>query len=227
MQFLEDPMRFLNIAFVMTALTVFVPYGQAQDGLSPEVFAACEAKSPTDFKQQLACVKEQAEALSALNALKKPKSRQIVVQPKPQDESQTDVAAPPSSDQIVETVEEFCKLQTTGSGAQVDWKACVDGEIAAHAALAAALDVVDSDIPGDPYIACRNYISAYQPMAETAYVSQVHLLQCLQAKAPTRDFGKCYQNYEHRIFNRDVRSVSAENAGYVAGCFVSTLAGGP
>jgi hypothetical protein len=52
-------MRFLFLAFVMTANTFFSPIVQAQEGVTPEVFAACEAKTPNDFKQQLACVKEQ------------------------------------------------------------------------------------------------------------------------------------------------------------------------
>ncbi len=241
MQVLEDPMRFLNVAFVMTALSVSVSCVQAQDGISPEVFAACEAKTPNDFKQQLACVKEQAEALDAINALKKTKSRQIAVQPKVTEPVDTDteteaepeakvaVAAPPTESGGFDTAsaEAFCKTQTTETGAAIDWKACVESETSAHGALAAALASVDSDIPGDPYEACRNYIFAYQPDAAKVYMPQAYMLQCLQAKAPTRDFGKCYQAYEHRIYNRDVTSVSEENIGRVADCFVSRLEGAP
>jgi hypothetical protein len=236
-------MRFLNVAFVMTALTLSTSTVQAQDGISPEVFAACEAKSPNDFKQQLLCVKEQAEALNALNDLKKEKSRQIAVQPKVKEgvETETDsssdaepeakaaVATPPADGSGFDaaSAETFCKGQTNESGAAIDWKACVESETAAHASLAAALAAVDNDIPGDPYEACRNYIFAYQPDAAKVYMPQIYMLQCLQAKAPTRDFGKCYETFEHRIFNRDVTTVSEQNVGRVADCFVSRLEGAP
>jgi hypothetical protein len=225
MQVLEDPVRFLNVAFVMTALTLTAPHLRAEDGISPEVFAVCEAKTPNDFKQQLACVKEQVQALDGLKDLKQPKSRQIVVQPKIEDKNELDTGA--VVDVANATVEDFCKRQSAGDGGKVDWKTCVENETAAQKAIAAALDAVDSDIPGDPYFACQNYITAYQTRDKNAYISQVHMVQCLKAKAPTRDFGRCYQNFEQRIFNREVTSVSVENAGYVAGCFVSTLAGGP
>lgn len=236
-------MRFLNIAFVMTAFTLSAPDVQAQDGISPEVFAACEAKTPNDFKQQLACVKEQAEALNALNALKNTKSRQIAVQPKVKEgvetETESDTESEPKANAAVAaeppttgsfdaaSAEVFCKGQTNESGAAIDWKACVESETAAHGALAAALASVDSDIPGDPYEACRNYIFAYQPDAAKVYMPQVYMLQCLQAKVPTRDFGKCYETFEHRIFNRDVTTVSEQNIGRVADCFVSRLEGAP
>ena len=217
-------MRFLNVAFVMTTVVFSVASLQAQDGISPEIFAACEAKTPNDFKQQLNCVKEQSGALKAPKDLKQEKSRQIVVQPKIEEkiapETQTEGVASASA-------EDFCKRHSTGTGTDVDWKACVENETAAQKAITAALAAVDSDIPGDPYIACQNYITAYQALNKDGYVSQVHMLQCLKAKAPTREFGRCYQNFEQRIFNRDVTSVSVENAGYVAGCFVNALAGAP
>ncbi len=60
-----------------------------------------------------------------------------------------------------------------------------------------------------------------------SYVSQVQMLQCLKAKAPTRDFARCYENFVQRIFTRKVTSVPAENAANVADCFNTTLAGGP
>ena len=224
-------MRFLNVAFVMTAVGFCAPVTLAQDGISPEVFAACEAKTPDDFKQQLACVKEQATALDALKALKQNKSRQIAVQPKVKDQIEPEaevVAAPPATGGFdAGTAETFCRNQTSETGAAIDWKACVESETAAHGAMAVALASVDSDIPGDPYEACRNYIFAYQADAAKVYLPQAMMLQCLQAKAPTRDFGKCYQTYEHRIFNRDVTSVSEENIGRVADCFVSRLGGAP
>jgi hypothetical protein len=214
-------MRFLNLAFVMTAVVVSAPLSFAQEGISPEVFAACEAKTPNDFKQQLACVKEQSNALDALNDLKTPKSRQIAVEPKVEEDAEQ------ASTLGNAGAEDYCSDQYTSAETKPKWQACVDSEKAAHGEIAAALASIDSDIPGDPYTACRNYIFAYQPEAAKVYVPQVFMLQCLKAKAPTRDFGVCYQNFENRLFNRDVTTVSAENIGRVADCFFSKLAGAP
>lgn len=218
-------MRFLYVAFVITALGVSTPLTQAQDGISPEVFAACEAKTPNDFKQQLVCVKEQSAALDALKALKKGKTRQIAVTPKA---AEVGEKKPKSSNGLDENAAaQFCDSRREVIGTLSSPKICIEDEIAAHAAMAEAIDTVDSDIPGHPFISCRNYITAFQPLADDAYLPQQYMLQCLKAKAPTRDFGRCYQNYERRVFTRDVKTVSAENASYIVGCFLHAMAGGP
>lgn len=218
-------MGVLNVAFVVMAVSVFAPLCFAQNEISPEIFSACEAKTPKDFKQQLECVKEQAAAQKALNELKSGPSRQIVVQPK----AGADVAKKPLAASGFDEADatDFCNNRPATEKDITSLKACVAAEIEAQAALAEAIDTVDSDIPGDPYVACRNYISAYQPQSETAYVPQSYMLQCLKAKAPTRDFGRCYQNYEQRVFTREVTTVSAEKAASISACFLFALAGGP
>jgi hypothetical protein len=173
--------------------------------------------------------------LKALNALKETKTRQIVVKPKAEDTVKTTTETEPAVSVVPSQAPEFdangaaiyCKAKTDLTGTAVDWNVCLENETAAHEAMSAAIAAVDSDIPGDPYVACRNYITAYQPLAEITYLPQVYVLQCLKAKAPTRDFGRCYQNYEHRIFTRKVTSVSVETADLVAKCYLSTLAGAP
>jgi hypothetical protein len=217
-------MRVSILAFVIVASTVLPASLSAQESISPEVFAACEAKTPNDFKQQLVCVEEQATAIDALNALKKGKTRQIVVTPKAEN---ADVVTATQADFDAAAAEAYCKGQTTVDGAAVDWKACLESEADAHKGMAVALASIDSDIPGDPMTACRNYITAFQVSASAAYVPEARLIQCLKARAPTREFGRCYQNYEHRVFTRGVTSVSREAADDVANCFLNALAGAP
>ncbi len=142
-------MRFLNVAFVMTAFTICSPLVQAQEGVSPEVFAACEVKTPNDFKQQLACVKDQVEAQNALKDLKENKTRQIVVTPKATDAKDGGERA-------------IARSQHSRNTAKDKWTACVTAETAAHAAMEAALQTTDTDIPGDAYAVCRNFVSAFQ-----------------------------------------------------------------
>jgi hypothetical protein len=226
-------MRFFIVAIVTTALTSFTAFALAEDTtaqLSPDVFKQCEAKFPIDFKQQLACVKDQVEAL---DALKQPTTRQIAVEPKAKEEEDAEVPAsqPIQATNAVEAeadgAENYCDVQIGKQIIRDSWATCLANEKAAHAAIGDAIKGVDSDIVGDPYAVCRNFVSAFQLHDANLYVPQVPMLLCLKAKAPTRDFAKCYENYAHAHYDRDVKSVPAEDASFVANCFNVTTAGGP
>jgi hypothetical protein len=238
-------MRFLIFAFAMTTVSTFAWAEEAALGISPEIFAACEKQTPTDFKQQLACVKEQVEAFNALSKLKPEPTRQIVVQPKPaapsdaqpvEEEVALDApaAAPePAAKAAAVPAEKiadaefnpqpYCNAQFDHGNQADAWSACMDSEIDAHKSIKQAIRNVSSDTVGDPYEACRNFTTGFGHPGGTAYLPQRAMLNCLKSKTPTRIFSECYRNFVGKVFRREVQNVPAKHVEQVANCFNENL----
>jgi hypothetical protein len=219
----EKPMRFLCLAF---ATWIAATPAVAAEATAPEILAACEKKFPADDKQQLDCVKEQVDAL---NKPKKPANRQIVVKPRAgasEEETETELAVEDDAPDVSEpetATEDFCSEQNGASGSDA-WKRCMAEEAKAQAAIPDALANLNSDIAGDAYKTCLNFTLAYQPPAHGAQLSHVLMLNCLQAKAPTRAFSICYENFVGERFSREIKTVSSRHAQDVARCFNAEIA---
>jgi hypothetical protein len=221
-------MRFLCLAFVLSVSASAVV---AQDAIAPEVFAACEAKFPSDFKQQLACVKEQSAAAGELDGLKKPANRQIVVKPKPETviddgaAEETKSSAAPQVNQIeADTLEQraaqaFCDGEHGGISGSDSWKRCMADEAKARDLVDDALATLNSDIAGDPILTCQHFTQAFQPPGHGYHLSQKRMLNCLKAKKPTLAFARCYESYVGERYTRDIQSVPERHAKDVAHCF--------